>query len=46
TTPPSCSPSSPGRQGRDQQLILVERIREAEHAGDRAKKEMSDTPWN
>ena len=29
-------------QGRDQQLVLVERIREAEHAGDKAKKEMSD----
>ncbi len=29
-------------QGRDQQLILVERIRDAEHDGDRAKKDMSD----
>jgi predicted phosphate transport protein (TIGR00153 family) len=29
-------------QGREQQLALVERIREAEHAGDKGKKEMSD----
>lgn len=29
-------------EGRDAQLVLVERIREAEHAGDRAKKDMSD----
>lgn len=29
-------------QGRDAQLVLVERIREAEHDGDRAKKDMSD----
>lgn len=28
--------------GRDQQLVFVERIREAEHDGDRAKKDMSD----
>ncbi|MFZ5478724.1 MAG: DUF47 domain-containing protein [Myxococcota bacterium] len=29
-------------EGRDAQLVLVERIREAEHAGDRAKKDMAD----
>ena len=28
--------------GRDAQLVLVERIREAEHDGDRAKKDMAD----
>jgi len=29
-------------RGRDAQLVLVERIREAEHAGDKAKKDMAD----
>lgn len=29
-------------KGRDAQLVLVERIREAEHAGDKAKKDMAD----
>ncbi len=29
-------------EGRDQQTILVERVRDAENAGDRAKKDMSD----
>lgn len=29
-------------QGREAQLVLVERIREAEHAGDKAKKDMAD----
>lgn len=28
--------------GRDARLVLVERIREAEHAGDKAKKDMAD----
>lgn len=28
--------------GRDQRLLFVERIREAEHAGDKAKKDMAD----
>lgn len=29
-------------EGREAQLVLVERIREAEHAGDKAKKDMSE----
>ncbi len=29
-------------EGRDARLVLVERIREAEHMGDKAKKEMAD----
>jgi uncharacterized protein Yka (UPF0111/DUF47 family) len=29
-------------EGRDSRLVFVERIREAEHAGDRAKKDMAD----
>lgn len=29
-------------RGREAQLVLVERIREAEHAGDKAKKDMSE----